>query len=468
MGGRMMGKPTAGPRPSFQYRDGAFICDLCKKSFSDGNDMVTHWKSHVKKQRQQQAQMAARQPMRIPGKRGRPPSGSGRGRPLMSKTHYTSKGRPITKKSAGRRGGGEGGGEGSSGGMGGRGTKGGGRGGRSDKGRPRWTSYLVWSTRRRKELTNENPDLTFAEVAKNISTEWKEVSGEDKDKYQEEAEDMNAQGIRKLPSSRPTSSASESDSDSSDEWDSDPDFDQKKPIMLKIKKEGGEDPRSSRKRKRPSFFQEFENEENNLDKILDDFELEQIEEAKKPKAEKKLTKAPGTSTRRRRRRRSPSPEEPSEPVELETSRSGRVRKKIKFFDPTAEEEGDDGLEDDGSEDEEFKLDSEEEKKDEEEEEEEEEDEEMEEEEEFDEDGNKVMRKISLPPKKRNKKLMTDAEIEEATKAAISAKPVVLLNHMGDDDDDDEDDDDEDSEKKKNGGEKEKSYKVSQLRDNILH
>ena len=44
-GGRPM--PT-GPRPSFQYRDGAFICDLCKKSFSDGNDMVAHWKSHVK------------------------------------------------------------------------------------------------------------------------------------------------------------------------------------------------------------------------------------------------------------------------------------------------------------------------------------------------------------------------------------------------------------------------------------
>ena len=35
-----------------QYRDGAFICDLCKKSFSDGNDMVAHWKSHVKQQQQ--------------------------------------------------------------------------------------------------------------------------------------------------------------------------------------------------------------------------------------------------------------------------------------------------------------------------------------------------------------------------------------------------------------------------------
>ena len=43
---------SPGQRPSFQYRDGAFICDLCKESFSDGNDMVTHWKSHVKKQQE--------------------------------------------------------------------------------------------------------------------------------------------------------------------------------------------------------------------------------------------------------------------------------------------------------------------------------------------------------------------------------------------------------------------------------
>jgi hypothetical protein len=42
---------VAGPKPSFQYRDGSFICDLCKKSFSDGNDMVAHWKSHVKNQK---------------------------------------------------------------------------------------------------------------------------------------------------------------------------------------------------------------------------------------------------------------------------------------------------------------------------------------------------------------------------------------------------------------------------------
>ena len=67
---------SAGPgqRPSFQYRDGAFICDLCKESFSDGNDMVTHWKSHVKKQ---QADMMRSGRGRG---RGRPPMGFGRGR----------------------------------------------------------------------------------------------------------------------------------------------------------------------------------------------------------------------------------------------------------------------------------------------------------------------------------------------------------------------------------------------------
>ena len=36
------------PRPkfSFQYHDGGFICELCKKKFSDGNDMVKHWRTH--------------------------------------------------------------------------------------------------------------------------------------------------------------------------------------------------------------------------------------------------------------------------------------------------------------------------------------------------------------------------------------------------------------------------------------
>ena len=69
-------RPTQSPgqRPSFQYRDGAFICDLCKESFSDGNDMVTHWKSHVKKQQADASR----------GGRGRP-RGRGRGRPSFER-----------------------------------------------------------------------------------------------------------------------------------------------------------------------------------------------------------------------------------------------------------------------------------------------------------------------------------------------------------------------------------------------
>ena len=63
-----------------------------------------------------------------------------------------------------------------------------------------------------------------------------------------------------------------SDGSGSDSWseDEDPSFSEKP----KIKREASE--RSSRARKRPSFFQEYENEEDNLDKILDEFEQEQV------------------------------------------------------------------------------------------------------------------------------------------------------------------------------------------------
>ena len=130
---------TTGPRPSFQYRDGSFICDLCKKSFSDGNDMVTHWKSHVKQQR---ANMGSGGPSRggsmVRG-RGRPsgggrlppPSKGPRGRPGRSKGRP---GPPPKKGKAAKKGSGK--------------KSKTGKAERSDKGRPRWTAYLLWSTRR--------------------------------------------------------------------------------------------------------------------------------------------------------------------------------------------------------------------------------------------------------------------------------------------------------------------------------
>lgn len=421
------GRPIAGPRPSFQYRDGAFICDLCKKSFSDGNDMVSHWKSHVKKQRMEGGYRGRGRPAINPsGKRGpgRPPK-DGYGR-VIRKDYISASGRPITGQSAGR----------------GRG-RGRGRGGRSDKGKPRWTSYLVWSTRRRKEIADEGEGFSFAEVAKQISAEWKEVGEEEKEKLQDEAEEMNACGQRKLET---TVGSSESESSTSDsDIDTDPEFEEegegeKKPIMLKIKREDGTEeevpapkkPRSSRERKRPSFFQEFENEENNLDKILDDFELEQIEESKQPKPEKKAGNPTGAGRPRgKRRKRTPSPEAPQEPIELEKSRSGRVRKKPKFqayFKGEGEEDEVTEIGEESEDDGEFKPDESDEAEEENEEELEEELEEEEvEEEEIDENGVKTIRKIALPPKKRSslsKKILTDGEIEEATKAAMSAKSTV--------------------------------------------
>lgn len=443
-GGRGRGRPPvitrpAGPRPSFQYRDGAFICDLCKKSFSDGNDMVTHWKSHVKQQR-------------LAG----PPPGYRRGRPGRPPSSYSSRGRPVS-------------------GRGGRGL------GRADKGKPRWTAYLVWSTKRRRDITHANPDLSFAEVAKKISEEWKQVGPDEREDLQEKAEDMNFRGVRKARPREVESESSETDWTS----DEDPDFEDKlvkikfkKEIKREIKREkleygeegygeeglGDEDlmdddddeissddasempsvprkSRSARQRKRPSFFQEFEEEETNLDKILEDYELEQIELSKKPKEEKPKPKPrdPNAPPRRRRRKRTPEPEAMPEEVELETSRSGRIRKKTKFMDYFEPEEGEvqgvDASDNEDEEDGEFKPGSDV--------------------EELEKEDDKVsstgseaeteddsiddiddMHEFNRPPKegtsglsitkipikkkKRKKKraLMTDAEIEAATKAAM--------------------------------------------------
>ena len=110
--------------------------------------MVAHWKSHVKQQQLQKrsgaapaveksGKAAAKQPPPVLGGRGR-----GRGRPAgrppaPAKTHTTSRGRPITSKQAGRKA---------------RKDKKAKKATRKDKGRPRWTAYLLWSTRRRKEI----------------------------------------------------------------------------------------------------------------------------------------------------------------------------------------------------------------------------------------------------------------------------------------------------------------------------
>jgi hypothetical protein len=89
---------------------------------------------------------------------------------------------------------------------------------------------------------------------------------------------------------------------------------------MKIKREDVQ--RSGRQRKRPSFFQDFENEENNLDKILDEFEQQQLEESQNPKP-KQEKKTPKSSRPRRKRELIHDDEEEDHPIELETTRSGK-------------------------------------------------------------------------------------------------------------------------------------------------
>ena len=52
---------------------------------------------------------------------------------------------------------------------------------------------------RRKELTKEQEDYTFAQIGRVISDEWKKVEGEPLEKLKEEAEKLNFEGVRKLP-----------------------------------------------------------------------------------------------------------------------------------------------------------------------------------------------------------------------------------------------------------------------------
>ena len=49
------------------------------------------------------------------------------------------------------------------------------RKGKGGKGMPRWTAYLLWSTRKRRDVVVDHPDWSFAQIAKWISDEWKKV-----------------------------------------------------------------------------------------------------------------------------------------------------------------------------------------------------------------------------------------------------------------------------------------------------
>ena len=75
---------------------------------------------------------------------------------------------------------------------------GGGKGKRGDKGKPRWTAYLLWSTRKRRDVVVDHPDWTLAQIDKWISDEWKKIDDDEKDELQKEAEEKNELGTRKL------------------------------------------------------------------------------------------------------------------------------------------------------------------------------------------------------------------------------------------------------------------------------
>lgn len=311
----------------------------------------------------------------------------------------------------------------------------------------------------------DHPDWTFAQIAKWISDEWKKIDADEKDELQKEAEEMNELGIRKLPRD---DDGPDPDKDTTDE---DSDFEEgyrkkSKPIMLKIKKEKkreraeGDEPsdesdwepeaevlpaqretRSGRQRKRPSFFQEFESQENNLDSILAEFEQTQAKEFGKPREPKPPPKPP-SERRPRKRKAAATPVEKEEvPIEVETLRSGRKRKVRRVLNAFMDDDDEDEKLRRGasSDDDDFEPPPEEEV-----EKIEENDDLIEEDEELDEDLDdeeddydsdnprpRKHRDSALPPKKRGrpKKILTDAEIEEATRAAMGAKPVIEITRV---------------------------------------
>merc|ERR1712032_780491 len=192
--------------------------------------------------------------------------------------------------------------------------------------------------------------------------------------------------------------------------------------------------RSGRQRKRPSFFQEFESQENNLDHILQEFEETQAKEFGKPRQPK--PEKPPSERKPRKRKPKVQEVEIEEQVETEVLRSGRKRKVRRVMANFMDEEDDVddvGGREDSSDDDDFEPPPEEEvhlleKKD-------DEIEESDEMDEFDDDDEEdyddiagPKRDHALPIKKRGrpKKILTDAEIEEATRAALGTVPVIEI------------------------------------------
>jgi hypothetical protein len=357
--GKLRTKGTAG----FKFKDGSFICINCGKDFNDGNLMVKHQyckKDSAKIKKNMKKREAA---LRAAEKKEKKKRGRGRERrSRRSRTRRASDASSIESDSDEIVEASDAGDETA-----------------SDKEivvekEPKekkkgyWNGYKLWSTRKRKELNRENPEYSFAEVSKLISEGWAEITEDETRQLKEEADDLNANNIRKLPEDKQGTGLSEESENSEEE---DPSFDETN-LKKVVTKQLPPVRRSGRTRKNPAFFQEVAEKEEKFDELLDYNEEKQIKESldengnprKRPKPIKKEDPdaGPSSSTRRRYRKKI-EPKEEKQEVELETTRSGRVRKKARFNDHLAKYSDQDNDKDsDNPEDDDFEVKKEEEEK----------------------------------------------------------------------------------------------------------
>lgn len=329
----------------FQYRDGAFVCENCKKKFNDGNVMVKHTcsKKDSYKNKHDYKKIKKDKTKRNRGKE-KEKKRSRRGGSVSSiesdsdeiieeSNNDDDSDKEIVIKdepSISLR----------------------------EKRKGHWTAYLLWSTRKRKEINKEYPDYSFADVGKAISDGWKKITPEETTLLKDEADELNRNNVKKLPE---TKEGSDEDDESENSEEEDPSIDETN-LKKAFTKEIAPVRRSGRSRKNPTFFQEVAEKEDKLDEMLDHYEEKQIQESINESNEgKRKTKTtpkadaseagPSSSSgpTRKYKKKVPSPLKDKRPVELETSRSGRVRKKARFndyFTKDSEEEDSDNPEDD--------------------------------------------------------------------------------------------------------------------------
>merc|ERR1712156_889934 len=263
-GGKLRTKGTAG----FQFRDGVFICVNCGKEFTDGQQMVKHSyckldKSKVKKnekkreaerrRKEKKERKKDKKSKRRRSRRGGSVSSleSDSEEEIIAATEdendtETSDKEIIVAESD-----------------------------KKDKKKGYWTPYLLWSKRKRKEINKEEPDLSFAEVSKAISIGWKEVTAEETRQLKEEADELNANNVKKLPDNK----AGSDESENSEEED--PSFDETKLKKVVTEEIEVKEPvrRSRRNMKNPNFAKNIAAKEEKFDELLDYNEEKQIKES---------------------------------------------------------------------------------------------------------------------------------------------------------------------------------------------